>query len=478
VRSRQRPLREPVELPLGAYILRLTPEATKRIVRSARARGGDHNHRRALVERLVLAELWDDWKAARGRAARRGLRVDQPAVDEQFEAELDALGLGEPDDDPDTGAVDEPDPNDGDTPTTAFVDEMRSRRELRRVLDRIWPVLGPDDLLRDLYGSPGLLRAAARRSDVAEEEAATLHRPRSEVGWSEADLPLLDEARTLLGPTRRRRRRSAAPPTPDLMAEQMVARVMEDVEANTTVLSSMDEGLLHAIETRVRDTVLGQVRADGGDADGELRTYGHVVVDEAQELSAMAWRMLRRRCPRRSLTVVGDLDQAASPGAAPSWDVALAALGDPPGSVVRFTVNYRTPQPVMELAASLVGSDVRSARTGGEPPRLVGFGDDVVATVVAEVERLEGTDPGQVAVVAPRSLVPALAAGLGVPEETADIGGVRRILLDPRRAKGLEFDSVVVVDPAAIAATNRRDLYVSLTRTTDRLTVVGPLPPT
>jgi DNA helicase IV len=207
--------------------------------------------------------------------------------------------------------------------------------------------------------------------------------------------------------------------------------------------------------------------------------FGHVVVDEAQELSAMAWRMLRRRCPRRSFTVVGDLDQAAAPGAARSWDDVLAALGDPPSSVVRFTVNYRTPAPVMALAASLVGSDIRSARTDGEAPRLVEVGDDIGSTVVAEVERLEACDPGQVAVVAPHSLVASLAERLGVPAETADIGGVRRIVLDPRHAKGLEFDSVVVVDPSGIAvssASGRRDLYVSMTRTTDRLTVIGPVP--
>ena len=94
-------------------------------------------------------------------------------------------------------------------------------------------------------------------------------------------------------------------------------------------------------------------------------------------------------------------------------------------------------------------------------------------------ERLEAGDPGQVAIIAPHSLVPGLAERLGIPPETADIGGVRRIILDPRRAKGLEFDSVVVVEPTTIAAADsrgRRDLYVSLTRTTDRLTVIGPLP--
>ncbi len=488
VRSRQRALREVVEIPLGAYVLRLTPEATTRVVRRVREQGGDHNHRAPIVERMLLAELWREWQAARGRAARRGLRVDERLVDDAFEAELDALGLDEPDDDedPDIGVVDESDPNNGATPTAAFIDEMRGRREFRRALDRMWPVLGPDDLLRDLFGSPALLKGAARRSEVGEEEAATLHRPRPAAGapadWSEADMPLLDEAVVLLGPTKRRRARTGPDASDRRLAEQMVARVMDDIvtdAADNTALSGLDAGLEHALQARVRDTVLGQVGQGGAGDDGELRTYGHVVVDEAQELSAMAWRMLRRRCPRRSLTIVGDLDQAASPGATRSWDDALAALGDPASSLVRFTVNYRTPAPVMALAASVVGSDVRSARDGGDPPRLVDAGPDVAAVVVAEVERLERTDPGQVAVVAPRALVPALAAALGVPEETADIGGVRRIVLDPRRAKGLEFDSVVVVDPNGIAdsgPTGRRDLYVALTRTTDRLTVVGPLP--
>jgi DNA helicase IV len=263
-----------------------------------------------------------------------------------------------------------------------------------------------------------------------------------------------------------------------MLAEQMVERVMEDVGGSGGPLTGLDAELTHALQERVRATALGASRGDVATSN-EPRTYGHVVVDEAQELSTMAWRMLRRRCPRRSFTIVGDLDQAGAPGAARSWDEVFAALDHPDGTVVRFNVNYRTPGPVMALAAAVVGSDVRSAREGGEPARIVAAGDDVAATVLAEVERLEAADPGQVAVVAPAALVPAVAERLGVPAATADIGGARRIVLDPRRAKGLEFDSVVVVDPAAIAASGasgRRDLYVSLTRTTDRLTVVGALP--
>jgi hypothetical protein len=484
VRTRQRVLKDVVEVPHGAYVLRLTPDATRRIVRSARTLGVTHNQARAYVERLVVAALWKDWQAARGRAARRGLRVDGAVVDDAFEAELADLGIDEDGDDPADAddATDGPDPDDGAAPTPEFVDAVRSRRELRRALDRVWPVLGPDDLLRDLYGSPALLRAAARRSEVSESEAASLHRPRPSAGealaWSEADLPLLDEATVLLGPVPKRGRASGVDPIEAMLAEQMVERVMEDVEGSGGPLTGLDAELTHALQERVRATALGASRGDVAPS-AEPRTYGHVVVDEAQELSTMAWRMLRRRCPRRSFTIVGDLDQAGAPGAARSWDEVFDALDHPAGTVVRFNVNYRTPGPVMALAAAVVGSDVRSAREGGDPARIVDAGDDIAATVLAEVERLEAADPGQVAVVAPAALVPAVAERLGVPAATADIGGVRRIVLDPRRAKGLEFDSVVVVDPAAIAAaggSGRRDLYVSLTRTTDRLTIVGPLP--
>lgn len=482
VRTRQRSLRDTATVPHGAYLLRLTPEVTRRIVRAARRLGGPHNEARPVVERLVLHALWRDWQAARRRAARRGLRVDAGAADEAYAKELADLGIADDiDDEPDLAT----DPDGGSTPTAEFVDAVRARPELRRALDRMWPVLGPTDLLRDLYGSPALLRAAARRSDLDETEAAMLHRPRPPAGeepsWSEADLPLLDEAAVLLGPAHRdRRRRRGADPIDALLAEQMVDRVMEDLGGAVGALTSLDEDLRQDLVDRVRATALGATGDDGSVEPEEVRTYGHVVVDEAQELSAMAWRMLRRRCPRRSFTIVGDLDQAGAPGAARSWDDVFAALDHPPGTVVRFDVNYRTPAPVMALAAAVAGTDVRSAREGGEPARVVEPGEDVAATVLREVERLEADDPGQVAVVAPPAAVPVLAERLGVPAETADIGGVRRLVLDPRRAKGLEFDSVVVVDPVGIAeaggTSGRRDLYVSLTRTTDRLTVVGPLP--
>jgi len=322
-----------------------------------------------------------------------------------------------------------------------------------------------------------LLRASSRRSELSEEEALLLHRRRSpegvEPGWTDADLPLLDEALALLGPVSAGRpAKKPAEPVDDLLAEVMVERVAAD-------LKGIAVGLQRDIAARVRATIASDQATVVAAADEELRTYGHVVVDEAQELSPMAWRMLRRRCPRRSFTVVGDLDQAGAPGALVGWDEAAEALDAPDLSVVTLTVNYRTPREVMALASAALGPserEVRSAREGGTPPVLVDVdAADLAAAVTAAVAALEGGDTGQVAVVAPGSMLAELAAALGTKPNPADVSGQTRVLLDPRRAKGMEFDAVVVVEPGAIvdaSPTGRRDLYVSLTRTTDRLTVV------
>lgn len=482
VATRQRALRDTFEVPFGAYVLRLDREASLRIVKAARRRDGTHNRRRAYVERQVLAALWASFVRMRDTAARRGLRVDGEAAQAAFDAEVAALGLDEDGDDPvEVLAAEEPD----EGPTPDFERELRRRPEWRRLLDRIWPVLTPQALLVDLYGSDALLKAAAKRSDLDDVEALTLARSRPAAGdearWTDADLPLLDEAAALLGPVSaaKTRRRSAAAPPVDLLAEAMVDRVAAD-------LKGIAEGLQRDIAARVRATIASDRATAAAVGDDELRTFGHVVVDEAQELSAMAWRMLRRRCPRRSFTVVGDLDQAGAAGAIEAWADAAEALGGTDLALVTLTVNYRTPQEVMTLAAAAIGAgdrELRSAREGGAVPVVVDAGDpdDVAASVLDAVLDLEAGDTGQVAVIAPPALLTGVADALGVRANPTDVSGQGRVVLDPRRAKGLEFDAVVVVEPAAIVAASpsgRRDLYVALTRTTDHLTVVHgrPLP--
>jgi len=218
-------------------------------------------------------------------------------------------------------------------------------------------------------------------------------------------------------------------------------------------------------------------------ADGELieralqdRTwaYGHVIVDEAQELSAMDWRMVLRRCPARSMTVVGDLAQTTAPGGADSWAQVLDPVAAGRWRTARLTVNYRTPAPAMALAATLLPAGAEpplSVRDSDETPWSAGLAD--LAGLVLRETLLIGT--GRVAVIAPPARVQATAAALGLtpgPDLDAPVA-----VLTPAQSKGLEFDSVIVVDPDGIEQSSprgRADLYVAMTRTTRRLGLVSP----
>jgi DNA helicase IV len=195
----------------------------------------------------------------------------------------------------------------------------------------------------------------------------------------------------------------------------------------------------------------------------------------------MAWRMLIRRCPSRSMTIVGDLAQTGAAGGADSWAEVLDPLAPGRWRIARLSVNYRTPKAAMTLAARLVPAGVEpplSVRESGEKPWYVeGLPSDALADLVRREGRLAGD--GRVAVIAPPSRISETADALSVapgPDLDAPVA-----VLTPAQSKGLEFDSVVVVDPGGIAAATwrgRSDLYVALTRTTNRLglVVTGELP--
>ena len=329
------------------------------------------------------------------------------------------------------------------TPTTAgeVHDRLRLAPQVREALERMWPVLTPAQLLHDLFGSRALVDlAASKHLDEAERRA--LARPRSDdvraVVWTHDDAPLLDEARALLGPKPRRRDR---------------------------------------------------------DGDDGIRTYGHIVVDEAQDLSPMQLRMLTRRSLNGSMTVVGDIAQATGVWAHAGWDEILAHLPSKrPARRAELSIGYRIPGPTMDLAAKVLAEaapDLRppnSVRQVGDPPRLVATDRDGLADRVAAVaveERL-AVDPGSVAVIAPETLVDDVAAALGRAGvgfgRAARNGLAERVTLVPvSLVKGLELDAAVVVEPAAIVAEEAqgmRALYVALTRATKRLAIVHaePLP--
>jgi DNA helicase IV len=261
-----------------------------------------------------------------------------------------------------------------------------------------------------------------------------------EVVFTSDDVPLLDEARSLLGARPRRKGRSAE--------------------------------------------------------DDEVRTYGHIVIDEAQDLSPMQLRMLARRSLNGSMTVVGDIAQATGAWAHASWEEILALLPDRrPPRRAELTIGYRIPEPNMELAARVLRaaapdlSPPRSIRQAGTMPRFVrvesadALGQAVAAAALVELEEVGA---GNVGIIVSTSLIDEVSDGLtaaGVPFGLASRNGLdERITIVPiGLSKGLELDATVVVEPAAIVdeeAQGMRALYVALTRSTKRLALVHarPLP--
>ena len=215
--------------------------------------------------------------------------------------------------------------------------------------------------------------------------------------------------------------------------------------------------------------------------DGPPRSYGHVIVDEAQDLSPMQLRTISRRALDASLTILGDVAQATGPVVYRSWQELAPYLPEQAAfAIEELRHAYRVPAEIMDLALpllALIAPDVEpplAYRQGGEPPRLVHVSDeDLLAAAMREAAALAELD-GLLAVIAPRELVVAGPYGEAFDETSVPV-------LTPRQAKGLEFDHVVVVEPAAIAESGEqglRELYVALTRPTKTLRVVHarPLP--
>src|SRR5579863_3854288 len=354
---------------------------------------------------------------------------------------------------------------------------------VRAALDALWPFLTPQRLVAGLLAEEAALRAAA--PGLSEAERAVVHRPDAPEAWTVADVPLLDEAAQLLGADDSAERRQRRAADRERRAQERYAREVLEITGllGQGQVDFLDPATLAAWN---RDPGQQLTTAERAWADPSW-AYGHVIVDEAQELSAMAWRMVMRRIPTRSLTVVGDLAQRGSAAGARSWAQMLDPYVKGRWREERLTVNYRTPAEIMAVAADVLASVApgeqppESVREEGVPPRAV-QGLDRVAPVV-DAELAEMGDGGRLAVIAPTSRIAALARALpgAVPGDQAESLDAPVALLTVGQSKGLEFDRVVLVDPAGILAQSPaggHDLYVAITRATHRLTVVhhGDLP--
>ncbi|WND18094.1 HelD family protein [Streptomyces violaceus] len=365
---------------------------------------------------------------------------------------------------------------------TQIRDDIADNPDVWSAIDQLWPVLTPQRLIADFLAAP--------EEFLPAEEAEAVRRPVTR-RWTVADVPLLDEAAELLGDDDRLARERAAREREEQIAyAQGVLEVsyasrtyeFEDKEDSdpdgSEVLSAHD--VIDAERFAERHEQDDHRSAAERAAADRTWAFGHIIVDEAQELSPMAWRLLMRRSPTRSMTLVGDPAQTAEAAGVGSWAGILDPYVEDRWEHTRLGVNYRTPAEIMDAAAAVVRAEhpefepPSSVRSTGVRPWARAT-DDLPGAVAKTVEELTPAE-GRLAVIAPRDLHRGLAARLdGVtagaePDLTQTV-----VLLDPRQAKGLEFDSVLVVEPGRYGTS---DLYVALTRATQRLGVLhtGELP--
>jgi DNA helicase IV len=374
----------------------------------------------------------------------------------------------------------------------AIRQELRDDPAVHAAIDALWPVLTPQRLLAHLFASPARLAAAA--PDLTEaERSALLRGPVG--GWTAADVPLLDEAAELLGEDeqaaealaeRQRRRRIA-------YAQGVLDILSRDEEADPEAL--MADDLLDAERLAERHEAVDSRTTAERAARDRTWVFGHVIVDEAQELSPMAWRMLMRRCPSRSMTITGDLAQTGDLAGASSWQHVLEPYVADRWRLAELTVNYRTPAEIMAVAARLLDElgpglrPPRSVRDIGVEPWRVEVPPDALAGRLATVaaDEIAQIGDGKLAVIVPSARLDELGRAVTGAVEDATVGESAEldgavVVLSVKQAKGLEFDSVLVADPGRIVAESPRglnDLYVALTRATQRLGIVhtGTPPP-
>ena len=370
--------------------------------------------------------------------------------------------------------------------------EIAAEPAVHRLVDELWPVLTPEQLLTDLYADPAGIRRATK--GWTDSDCALLERP-ADAPWTPADVPLLEEADELLGyddsaeralaARRRRRARDEAQDTLDLLHGSRSTDLEDDEEGEELTAGDLLDADLLADRDADVDSRTAAERA----ATDRSWVFGHVVVDEAQELSAMAWRLLVRKCPTRSMTVVGDLAQTGSLAGATDWGTVLAphvSVGQ--WRLAQLTVNYRTPAEIMDVAADVLaagGSTAappQSVRSTGVPPVAEQLSAEALLPRAVEVTTELVAAGGTVAVIVPPSRVADVVDRLArtfpsVSSGPAADSSAGPVVLEPVDAKGLEFDSVLLLDPQGLLDEGVRghsDLYVALTRPTQRLTVLSP----
>ncbi|WEV74968.1 AAA family ATPase [Bifidobacterium sp. ESL0800] len=392
--------------------------------------------------------------------------------------------------------------------------QLKMHDEIRKTLNLAWLPMNAPWLIDQMFAKPAQLRRFAPW--LADADIAVLTRPKHSP-LTVSDIPLLDEAMELLGPDPKVSARVAAAKAKREEEEQFARDTLAQAGIGSGIVTS----------SMLVDNINGldaEAVAQKAGADREW-TYGHIVIDEAQELTAMDWRMLMRRCPSRSFTIVGDVAQTSALGGTRRWEKTMDRLFGAKGwDLKELTINYRNPQEVSRLAThfaqneGLYVSTTKGVRTMADSVKRVNIGDgngsdnrlleaigDEALDLVRQFIADDGT--GRVAIIAPDSLSTTIRQDLyrrltelkgqtlasklmeiDIPSSPGNATGSNPdfdespsdaplSVCDTQMIKGLEYDAVILVQPGEIAQdapsrlSGASDLYVAMTRPTQRLVI-------
>lgn len=387
----RRPLRTPATLRINSFNIELTPDVIA--TGHARAKRSDrtHNEARQVYARVVVEEL-----------VKKYLEVSDTEHQDWLTADI------------------------------------ASNADVRRAANLCWLPATPTWLLEHIYNHPSLLKRLA--PELTDEERALLHRPRGS-GFTQADIPILDELAELLGDM----------PNQDGGEDSLESYASAAIES-MNIGGGIVTGKMLADRQRSGGRRLPLAERASMD---RTWAYGHVVVDEAQELSPLAWRMVARRVPSRSLTIVGDLDQRPSGAPEGGWRELLGPLASHLREEV-LTISYRTPSTVLEEAEQAMARRGITLRHPVNAVREVEGSlryEELETAIEQELAFLQGEfgqNQGLLAIIS---------------ENPPEIDHPRIQTMTPREAKGLEFDSVIIDGTIKEPG----DLYVAMTRPTQHL---------
>lgn len=454
VRSLQRVPDSDQLLQVGASKLVLRPRVVKEAIHRARLSGKPHNQAREIFVAQVLDSLTDQY-----------LDTETRREQAELNAAAQAAGLGKIETSRD--ALSE---------RASVREDLRTRLNVRRAINLCWMPYSASDLLRRLYAYPAFLARFASEFSVEEQEI--LYRPK-EAAFTPADVPLLDELAELLGDL-------PQVTSPASQQAKSAARERERARAQAAIEGQgLGEGIVSAsmLASRAEASSEQSSLAEKAYAD-RTWTYGHVVVDEAQELSPMDWRCLLRRCPSRSFTVVGDIAQRIL-GDGSSWKQLLGPAAEALEEEAYLTVCYRTPKEIMDLAEGVTAAAGRPSpypvqAVRQDPNSLITRQvaainsevlEEVISAETSYLNRTLGQGRGRIAIICSDGDFPAVTRLTSqIPQEVgSDPISDRVCLLTAVTSKGLEFDSVILLEPTHISIQSVGNLFVAMTRPTRHL---------